>query len=252
MTVEPDPTPDPIPHVDDVDPVPHPSGVDYESAPLDRSTYITAIIHLYRGEMNRANAWRQRLDQTTNWAIFTTATALGFAFNDPAHSHFSLQFANLLLIILLFLEARRFRFFDVWRARLRMIETNFFGPILRRDLESRQVDWGAYVAQDLVTPRFHISQLQAVRLRLLKNYVPILGVVLLAWLIKLFTHPTTTLETGELLERLRISFVPGQWMIVVIGSVYGALLGIAVFARVDPRHRDDWGIGEPIRDVEAQ
>lgn len=229
----------------------HPSGVDYESSPLDRNTYVTAIIHLYRGEIARANAWRQRLDQTTNWAIFTTATALGFAFNDQGHSHFSLQFANLLLLTLLALEARRFRFFDVWRARLRMIETNFFGPILRRDLESRQVDWGGYVAQDLVAPRFHITQLQAVRMRLVKNYVPIFGVILLAWIIKLVSHPVPTIEPGVLLDRLRIASVPGGWILTAIAAVYASLVGVVLLARVDPRHRDDWGIGEPIGDVEA-
>ena len=51
--------------------------VDYESTPLTRSEYIAAIVHLYRGELYRANSWRIRLDNTTNWAILTAA-GLGF------------------------------------------------------------------------------------------------------------------------------------------------------------------------------
>ena len=56
---------------------------EYESTPLSRQEYISAIVHLYRGEMSRATAWRIRLDTTTNWAVLTTAGLLAFAFRRP-------------------------------------------------------------------------------------------------------------------------------------------------------------------------
>ena len=56
--------------------------VDLESDPLTRPEYISAIVHLYRGELHRANAWRMRLDNTTNWAVLTTAGLLTFSFGD--------------------------------------------------------------------------------------------------------------------------------------------------------------------------
>jgi uncharacterized membrane protein len=34
--------------------------VDYESTPLTRQEYISAIVHLYRGELDRATTWRLR------------------------------------------------------------------------------------------------------------------------------------------------------------------------------------------------
>ena len=34
---------------------------------------LTVLAHLYRGELYRANSWRMRLDNTTNWAVITTA-----------------------------------------------------------------------------------------------------------------------------------------------------------------------------------
>jgi uncharacterized membrane protein len=37
---------------------------------------ITALAHLYRGELYRNTVWRTRLDTTTNWAVVTTGIAL--------------------------------------------------------------------------------------------------------------------------------------------------------------------------------
>ncbi|CAN5330834.1 hypothetical protein BH18GEM1_BH18GEM1_19450 [soil metagenome] len=42
--------------------------VSFEDYPLTRIEYITAMVHFYRGELARADAWRARLDPTTNWA----------------------------------------------------------------------------------------------------------------------------------------------------------------------------------------
>jgi len=221
--------------------------VDYESQDLERGHYITALLHLYRGEMSRANTWRSRLDQTTNWAVFVTASALGFAFGHETASHFSLLFANLFLVILLGLEARRYRFFDVWRTRVRRMEVNFFAPILQRKLASPQRDWALFVARDLAEPHFHLSRLQAVRLRLVGNYLPIFAVVLLAWGIKLCVHPWATWDPAELYRRCAVGPLPG-W--ITLGSVaaFYAALGLLVALGHERAAHDTWDIGEVIPD----
>ena len=33
----------------------------FEESPLTRAEYITAMVHLYRGEMHRSLVWRQRM-----------------------------------------------------------------------------------------------------------------------------------------------------------------------------------------------
>jgi uncharacterized membrane protein len=224
----------------------HGSGVDYESTALDRGSYVAAIIHLYRGEISRANAWRHRLDQTTNWAIFGTTAVLGFAFGDTTHSHFAVLFANLVLVMFLFLEARRFRFFDVWRARIRLIETNFFGPILERNLESPEIHWGRLISDDLNQPRFHLTMMQSVRLRLMKNYLGMIGVVTVAWMIKLEIHPFPATDFDEVIDRLRLGDFPMWASVAPIICFYALLLVVVVVCRVRG-HRDDWGIGEAIK-----
>jgi len=42
--------------------------------PAFSSADITALAHLYRGEVYRSTVWRTRLDATTNWAALTTAS----------------------------------------------------------------------------------------------------------------------------------------------------------------------------------
>ena len=227
-----------------------PSRVDYESETLERSSYVMAIVHLYRGEVSRANIWRNRLDQTTHWAIFTTASALGFAFGNSEAPHFSLQFANLLLFILLTLEARRFRFFDVWRARIRKIETNFFAPILERKLASPEIQWAHQVAKDLTEPHFHLTRIQALRLRLVRNYLAIFGVILVAWVIKLEMHPTPAHTIDELLRRCEVGPVPAWLTLSLIAGFYLILVFVLVAGRtrVSRTGDDNWGMGEIVQE----
>ena len=44
----------------------------YRGYQLRPGEFNTALVHLYRGEVARANVWRQRLDATTNWAVIVT------------------------------------------------------------------------------------------------------------------------------------------------------------------------------------
>ena len=43
---------------------------------LRPSEFTTAMVHLYRGEIQRSNTWRMRLDNTTNWAVIAAGAAI--------------------------------------------------------------------------------------------------------------------------------------------------------------------------------
>src|SRR6185369_13709295 len=45
--------------------------------------FNAAMIHFYRGEVQRSNTWRNRLDTTTNWAVLTAGATLSFVFSSP-------------------------------------------------------------------------------------------------------------------------------------------------------------------------
>ncbi len=212
---------------------------DYEGKPLARSEYIAALVHLYRGESARALAWRNRLDTTTNWAILSTVGILTFSFSNPHYSQETLitgMYANLVFLLH---EARRFRFFDVWRTRVRMIEENFYGPILRRDLESPISRWGDRVAEDLLHPKFKISMAQAIKARLLRNYSFILVFLLLAWIGRALVFPPAKrgVESGV------FSLADFPWWIPsgLVTLLYLGLLALIIFTpRVEPPEQSYW------------
>jgi uncharacterized membrane protein len=206
--------------------------VDYESRHISRPEYIAAVVHLYRGELYRANSWRLRLDTSTNWAILTTAGLLSFSFGAKDHTHWVLLLGILLISLLLAFEARRFRFFDVWRYRVRMIEENFYGPILRRDPMSPDREWGKRVAHDLLYPRFKITFNAALRARFIRNYWALYMVLLVAWCLKVLQEPAPAHSWEQLQANLETGMLP--WyvpLLFVLGVLLHILMMIAFFPR---------------------
>ena len=198
---------------------------DYESTPVSRAEYIAALVHLYRGELFRSNAWRLRLDNTTNWAVLTTAGLITFTFGEGAHTHWTLLIGMTMVGVFLVFEARRFRYADVWRSRVRMIEENFYGPILRRDPRSPEKDWGRLVARDLFDPRFTITRMQALRARFVRNYWALFVVIISAWSVRILTYPTPAQEWSQIRERLSTGFLLPWWMpLLYVGCILTGII----------------------------
>src|ERR1700742_4671618 len=57
---------------------------------LQPAEFNTALVHFYRGEVQRSNVWRTRLDTTTNWAVITAGATLSFVFSSPGNPHFAI------------------------------------------------------------------------------------------------------------------------------------------------------------------
>ena len=233
---------EPPPDLHHSDPPSSTRGADYESTPLTRSEYISAVVHLYRGELFRANAWRLRLDQTTNWAVLTTAGVLTYSFGEGHPSPWSIIAGFAIVTLFLFIEARRLRFADVWRSRVRMIEDNFYGPILRRDPVSPASEWGKLVAVDLFRPRFKTSALGALRTRLIRNYLPIYGVLGVAFAVAVGTQPSTARSWDEVRQRLGGDGMVPWWVpLALLGTFsFACLLLIAFGRRTASYDIDDW------------
>ncbi len=200
----------------------------FEDSPLTRAEYITALAHFYRAEMYRSMVWRTRLDTTTNWAIISTLAVLTSSLNNPEYATEALLLGMFVNVIYLVIEARRFRFFDVWRARVRMMEENFYGGILRRDQTCTDQDWGSQVADDLLCPRFHLTRIQAFRARLMRNFRFIFMLFLLAWI----GHRIAPGEPDKFMTGLNVFPV---WLPdALVGVLYLSLVLIAIFTPKAP------------------
>lgn len=195
---------------------------EFERTPLTRAEYITAVAHFYRAEMHRSLVWRTRLDTTTNWAIIATLAILTTSLQNPSYAKEALLLGMLSNVVFLIIEARRFRFFDVWRARVRMLEENFYGGILRRDQASPDFHWGDQVADDLLCPRFHLTRIQAFRARLMRNFRFIFFFLLVAWIAHRVAPAAPPHELG-------LSTLPVWAPDVIVVLLYLGLIGIAIF-----------------------
>lgn len=178
--------------------------------------------------MYRSMVWRTRLDTSTNWAIISTLAILTSSLNNPEYATEALLLGMFVNVIFLVIEARRFRFFDVWRARVRMMEENFYGGILRRDQRSMDRDWGHQVAADLLCPRFHLTRIQAFRARLMRNFRFIFALFLIAWV----GHRLAPSGPDKFISGLHIFpvWVPD----VLVGILYTTLILIAIFTPKAP------------------
>ncbi len=194
---------------------------------------VTALAHLYRGEMYRSKVWRTRLDTTTNWAVATTGIALSVSFSDATISPVPLLLISLLVVIFLNIEARRYRYFDIWRTRVRLLEVCFYGPILRGEAVPTENRWNDFLAHDYQDLRFHISFWEAAGRRLRRNYIWIFLILAISYLAKLAIHPAPALSFDELAARAAVGPIPGL-VILFIGLVFYVALGM--LALLTARH----------------
>lgn len=200
----------------------------YELRPGD---FTTAMVHFFRAEVSRANVWRQRLDTTTNWAVITTAAIITFAFGTEGVGSHSVIILNTLLVTLfLFIEARRYRYYELWSSRIRLMETDFFAAMLVPPF-SPSADWAEGVAESLLQPRFPISNWEALGRRLRRNYLWLYLLLGLVWGLKVWVHPAPAASWAEFVGRAALGAVPGQVMLIV-GLVYNAtLVALGLFTR---------------------
>ena len=189
---------------------------------------LGVIAHLYRGEVYRSTIWRTRLDTTTNWSVVTLGVALSITYSSPQASPLPLVLVGILIIFFLMLEARRYRYFNVWRARCRLMETDMYGPILRGEGVVMDGKWNTLLAQDYIKPHFHISYWRAIGRRLRKNYAYILAVQAVAYFGKLAIHPVPVPDWSEFLARAAIGPIPGIYVVLAGVAFHGGWIFVAL------------------------
>src|SRR5882724_2574878 len=200
--------------------------------------FNTAMIHFYRGEVQRSNTWRNRLDTTTNWAVLTAGATLSFVFSSPSNPHFVIPINSILVAIFLLMEARRYRYYEIWSSRVRVLETGYFAQLLAPGGAMPEDAWAKHLAADLITPHFTISTLEAVGRRLRRNYIWIFALLALSWNLKVYLHPLPARDFASFIERATVGVVPG-WMVFVVGVLFNA--AIAIFAIGTLRLREATG-----------
>lgn len=208
-----------------------------EPVPLDvsqrqfDSAELGTIAHLYRGEVFRSTSWRMRLDMTTNWAIVTTGIAFSLCYADPEAPALPLLLVSILVFMFLIAESRRYRYFDVWRARARWIEREYYAPLLFNTRRPDPGEWQYALGRDYVYPEFHIGTWHAIARRLRRNYIWIFGFQLFTYAGKIMIHPTVVEDFPQAMQRMAVGSVGGEIIFAVGTVVYSILIALAIWGK---------------------
>src|SRR6266496_2699025 len=131
---------------------------------------------------------------------------------------------------MLWIEARRYRFYDAFRARVRMLEAHFLVPMVMENRELLQGEWKKLVCEDLILPSFKITKLEAVGRRLKRNYMFIFILILVAWLTKIFLHATAPInDVVSFYQALRIGHIPSWVVAMVFVGTFVSVISITIY-----------------------
>ena len=201
------------------------------------SAELGALAHLYRGEIYRSTVWRTRLDTSTNWAVVTLGVALSITFSSPSASPLPLVLVGILVLLFLMLESRRYRYFNVWRARARWLEKHLFVPMLKDGDLHMERGWQDVLAEDYWRPHYHIGFMTAVGRRIRRNYLWILLIQTVSYIGKLIVHPTPLTTVEQFWRRADVGPIPGE-LVAAAGVIYvGIWFGIALWSEWNDRTR---------------
>lgn len=192
---------------------------------VDKSTGMGSVVaHFYRGEMSRVTTWRQRLDETLNWAVTVIAAILVYGFSTDGR-HEILLTGIVVITMFLGIEARRYQGYDVWRSRARMLQENLFANALDPSSGVEHRDWRRELSEDYRNPKVKTPYVEALSRRLRRVYLPFLLLMLAAWVFKI----TAFSADGAWLDAAAVGVVPGSVVVSVVGLYYLAVVGIAVW-----------------------
>ena len=211
--------------------------------PTTHTEYITILAHYHRAEIARMAGWRDRIDRTTNWAITVVAAMLSLSFSTQTSHHSVLLFGMMLMFLLVSIESRRYRFFDVYRRRVRAMERNYYALVFNPALVAPP-HWARMLGEDLQRPAFLITHRRALSRRLHRNYIWMFLLLLVAWVLKVFDTTASTIGRAPGSQDsprtwyagADIGFIPGWLVLIVVVGFYGWLIYTAYFTY---RVRDD-------------
>jgi uncharacterized membrane protein len=208
--------------------------------PANSAEKANMIIHYYRGEIGRMTSWRDRIDRTSNWSMTVVAGLLSVSLSTPSSHHGVVLFAMLLISVFLLIEARRYRFFDVYRARVRQLERHYFAQALFPQAELK-ADWAEAIAASLRKPVFLIEYRDALFRRIRRNYIWMYLILLLAWALKISSPKLQQNEAPaefvsslwQMVENAHLGPLHGSIVLAAVGAFYVSLLVAVLYREPD-------------------
>lgn len=195
------------------------------------NTFHTALVHLYRAEMQRMTVWGQRLDTTSNWGMLLITGMATFTLGAEDVPHFTMLLGLVLLGICLQMEARRYQHLHHSYWRIGLIESGYFDEMLDAGTTTGESAWREHLMNDLKSPYCSITWFQAIRLRLRRHYLMLVYFSTGVWIAKLAIHPTHASQASEVYERLAVGNLLPNWFVAtsaVLFVIIATVLAVTV------------------------
>ena len=151
---------------------------------------------------------------------------LTWAFSSEGNPHYLILIGMATIGIFLTIEARRYRGYDIWRSRVRVMQENAFAQALDSSLDVADAEWRAKLSRDYRTPAIAITAEEAIAHRLRRVYLPLFIVLLLAWVIRVSAFTSVVWPTSA-----AIGPISGLVVSVIVGGTYLALVVVALRPR---------------------
>jgi uncharacterized membrane protein len=210
------------------------------------------IMNAFFSELSPSLEEAAMIDGASRWSAFrdvalplvlpgiAAAAMLSLSLSSPTSHHGVLLFAMVLVQLLLLIEARRYRFFDVYRGRVRRLEKNYFAQIFA-PMPDPDGGWAKVLGQDLRKPRFLIPLRVAMSRRLKRNYFWMFLVLLLAWVLKISTPKLQeegvarelAWSVNEVVGNAAFGPLPGWVILLAVIGFYGWLAFMALSPDVE-------------------
>ncbi|HMB49576.1 DUF2270 domain-containing protein [Natronoarchaeum rubrum] len=193
-----------------------------QQAATDDQRFLDLLPHYYRGEVSHLTTELRRIDQTSDWAVAVMAGIITLTFSGRNIPSYLLFVGMAAMCVFLVFESRRYRTYDAWRSRVRLLQENVFANAFDPSGVEHE-DWRRELGSDLRRPTLKITFREALSRRMHRVYGPLLLVLGAAWIVKitLFAPDRSAIEAAEL------PALDGIYVIGAVGLFYAAVLAIA-------------------------
>jgi len=207
---------------DDFDPEGEPEREVAQAAAADEELFLDALPHFYRGEVSQLTTELRRIDQTSDWAVAVMAAIITLAFSGRNAPSYLLFVGMAAMCVFLVFEARRYRTYDAWRSRVRLLQENVYANAFDPTGVEHE-EWRTELGDDLRRPTLKITFWEALSRRLKRVYGPLLAVLGAAWVVKitLFAPDRSAIEAAEL------PALSGEYVIAGVALFYLAVVIVA-------------------------
>jgi len=159
--------------------------------------------------------------------VVAAGSTLSIAFSQSNVHHAIIILNTLLVLWFLFIEARRYRYYELWSYRVRLMETDFYAAMLVPPFHPSP-DWAESLAENLLTPHFPISVWEAFGRRLRRNYFWIFLILYASWVAKIWLFPEPSTDLGVLMIRASVGPISGEIMFILGLIFYSSLVILAL------------------------